>query len=134
MLKKFLAAGALSLLAIGASSAQTPLMNWDQPTRDSFFTDGKTLKSASEVQMSWSMLSAAQKEQIRSDCQHVQMSADTNKTPGTAQDPDAATGSDPSTTSSTNEGGRTDAGPATPGDAPDVASLTEFCGMVGSMQ
>lgn len=64
MFRTSLAAGALSLLVAGSASAQTPLMNWDQPTRDAFFTDGKTLKSAAEVQMGWSMLTAAQKEQI----------------------------------------------------------------------
>jgi predicted outer membrane protein len=136
MIKTLAHTAAAALLLGGVAFAQNaPEITWDEQTRDTFFS-GSSARSADEIRMGWSTLSATQQESVRAYCLQMQADAGAASPPGTALDPDAATGSDADTTASTavdpSTGGRVDGGTGKSADRTgyDVTVVQEACSAI----
>ena len=150
MMKKIASAATIVLFsgvsAIAQSTTDTTgtmsasgVAGWDQTTRDTFFSDGTTLRSDTEVQSGWESLDSAQQARVRADCETMQGDASASATTQGSTDTtaDASTSTSGSTSADSSSTATTSGADATAGadastDMPDMASMTQLCDQIKS--
>ncbi len=132
MMKKLASAATIVLFSGVAAIAQSTtdttatmsasgVAGWDQTTRDTFFSDGTTLRSDTEVQSGWESLDSAQQAKVRADCETMQSDASADTTTQGSAD-----------SSSTTSGADATAGADANAEMPDMASMTKLCDQIKS--
>src|SRR3954469_15072494 len=109
LLATTIAAFCISTGAMAASSTATTTgmpSDWPSDLKNAFFTDasGTKLRSQEEIRTKWTSLTAAQKTQVKADCQKVASNAGTS-TETTASTKKSTTGSTAGTTTTGTAGG-----------------------------